>query len=329
MANGLEKFGLPLLGLAEVIGTKGKSPGTFALTQQQILRQSEQDQQNLIKQAEQAKQAAFQRQLGELQFKKFEREGLKDERREAKLNAIRERLAPEEQELFDLDPQGFVEQRTPKAMEDLAGKKLSNEMAQLKIDALKNDLNDTKKLIPGFSPLDNTKITDDSIKEVKKQAPMLKSIKEQTKRLIQLYNKSGATLTGDVATEMRNIVNRIKLLSKDAVFNLGVLNGPDERFLDGIIPNPSDITQGVLDVTRIRNLETSLKSWQNFILKKEQDFLNINGFKADIQQSVIEPKAPGGADNEVIDQRMEELKKRAREGDNEAIEYLNKKGIVF
>lgn len=66
--NGVEtfkKFGLPALAVLETIATKGKSPGTTAMTQQQIFRQAELDK-------ERQRQEALDRRLKEAQISQLE-----------------------------------------------------------------------------------------------------------------------------------------------------------------------------------------------------------------------------------------------------------------
>jgi hypothetical protein len=86
-------------------------------------------------------------------------------------------------------------------------------------------------------------------------------------QLSGLYRQHGSQLTGPAAAKMRTLVNDIRLVAKSpAVFNLGVLNGPDLQILSGVIDDPTKLEGITKNAAALRDFSTELETFKSRVL---------------------------------------------------------------
>lgn len=151
---------------------------------------------------------------------------------------------------------------------------------------------DGKTLVPGFKPLSNVRITDDSVKKIKEAQPQIETMRTSIRELLELYKKSGIQITGDEASKMQARVRTIQLLAKSPeFFNLGVLNGPDLDILEGAIPDPTKIRTGISKMYLGDNVQNKLDQLLNLVNTRSTAFYKANGFMPTEFNSVEEAEA--------------------------------------
>lgn len=102
-----QNYGLPILAVLETILTKGKSPGTTAMNQQQIFRDAADKRVAYENMLEQAKGTALERKVKEAQLGDIERKKTTEEEKLAKLKAFQGKL---KDVATDDERQGLVSQ---------------------------------------------------------------------------------------------------------------------------------------------------------------------------------------------------------------------------
>jgi hypothetical protein len=156
--------------------------------------------------------------------------------------------------------------------------------------------------IPGLEPIEGVRQTEESIKNVKKVQPDVETMKTLADELIRKYETMGSVFTGDDAADYSSKVRNLQLLAKSpALYNLGVLTGPDLQLLEESIPNPSSIKEGVKK-TVLGDLGIRLQNFRDLIDKRATQFYRTNGFQYEQQDrgtpGVTTPKDSGAMTDE-------------------------------
>lgn len=142
--------------------------------------------------------------------------------------------------------------------------------------------------IPGLTPQPGVQITKESVKAVKIGAQAYDTVKDQIKRLRNLYAQTGTEIGGEKARKLASMVRQIQLTLKGPEFlQLGVLAGPDMALLDEMVPNPTGFMDNMKAMTPGLGdpITPKLDELDNFIDSRYQSALNRNGFqKAEVNQ---------------------------------------------
>lgn len=120
-----QNVGLPVLAIAEAIATQGRSPGTAALKQQEILYGAQEQAKNrkaeFEKQQREATQAALTQKVQEKTLAELDRKSIDDAETKARQKAYREKLGlggepanAAEQQLLQEDPAGYLDYQLKK-----------------------------------------------------------------------------------------------------------------------------------------------------------------------------------------------------------------------
>ena len=142
--------------------------------------------------------------------------------------------------------------------------------------------------LPGFRPIPGIKITDDSVTKVKSISPDVETMKILADELIKKYETMGSVFTGNDAADYTSKVRNLQLLAKSpALYNLGVLTGPDLSLLEQSIPNPASIKEGVKKQV-LGDLSVKLKNFRNLIDTRSNNFYKSNGFEQIKPQTIRE-----------------------------------------
>jgi len=138
--------------------------------------------------------------------------------------------------------------------------------------------------LPGFKPVAGARITDESIGKVKGLSPDIESMKAMADELIQKYNTMGMQFVGNDAADYMSKVRNLQLLAKSpALYNLGVLTGPDLTLLEQAIPNPASIKEGAKKQV-LGDLSVKLKNFRDLLEMRGNQFYRINGFEREQAQ---------------------------------------------
>lgn len=138
--------------------------------------------------------------------------------------------------------------------------------------------------IPGFKPIEGTKITNESVKKVKDAAPLINSMNKITDEILTDFKNKGYQFTGDDAAKYNANIRYLQMLAKsEPVFNLGVITGPDLMLLDQIIADPSSLKQGMKS-TVLGSVEKRLNEFKENVNTGAKEKYMAHGFEK------IEPK---------------------------------------
>lgn len=139
--------------------------------------------------------------------------------------------------------------------------------------------------IPGLKPIKGVRITEDSIKKIKGVQPDVESMKKLADDLINKYKTMGSVFTGDGAADYSSKVRNLQLLAKSpALYNLGVLTGPDLRLLEESIPNPASIKEGAKKQI-LGDLSVRLNNFRDLVDSRAKEFYRTNGFESEQKAS--------------------------------------------
>ncbi len=94
------------------------------------------------------------------------------------------------------------------------------------------------------------------------EAGLVTHVHDSAQRLRDLLKRHGPQVVGKAATEMKTLIEDLKLTIKDPVYNLGVLNGRDYELVSKIVSDPTSIGQIVSSEAGVRDLDTALATAQ-------------------------------------------------------------------
>jgi hypothetical protein len=137
-------------------------------------------------------------------------------------------------------------------------------------------------LIPGLTPIPGVQITKESVKNVKTGAQAYDTVKDQIKRMRDLYAQTGTEMGGEKARKLASMVRQIQLTLKGPEFlQLGVLAGPDMALLDEMVPNPTGFKDNIKSMIPGLGdpITPKLDELETFIDGRFQSALNRNGFQ--------------------------------------------------
>lgn len=135
------------------------------------------------------------------------------------------------------------------------------------------------KSIYGFIPISGQPITEDDVKQVKESAPLYNQLLSDIKELRSRYAKQGTVFTGDDARWYRSKIKSLQLAAKGKeLYQLGVLAGPDLSMLEAVLPDPSNIKEGVKS-SILGNMDIAFDEFQKTIEKRANDFYRTHGFE--------------------------------------------------
>jgi hypothetical protein len=139
--------------------------------------------------------------------------------------------------------------------------------------------------IPGYRPIAGAKITDSGVENVRKVSPDIETMKGLTKEILDKYKSSGSKIVGNDAAWYFSKIRQLQLLAKSpALFNLGVLTGPDLMLLEQTIPNPASAKE-LLKKQIFGDIDVKLNSFNDFIDSRGKAFYRANGFEPDVSKS--------------------------------------------
>lgn len=99
------------------------------------------------------------------------------------------------------------------------------------------------------------------------EAGLVTHVHDSAQKLRDLLKKHGPEVVGKAATQMKTLVEDLRLTIKDPVYNLGVLNGRDYELVSKIVSDPTAMGQILSSEAGVRDLDTALataqKQWKS------------------------------------------------------------------
>lgn len=135
--------------------------------------------------------------------------------------------------------------------------------------------------IQGFEPIPGVRQTEKSVDNVKTVKPQMDALKRSIDDLVSEYEKNGWQPIGPKSANYESKARLAQLLSKEtALFNLGVLNGPDLDILEQVVSNPGGFKSGVAMARYGKdNYGIRLRNVQDLVDYKINKFYESNGLR--------------------------------------------------
>lgn len=205
------------------------------------------------------------------------------------------RRAKERQD-FDAEQQRLGREATIRAAGIQAAGKRSEAEAER---ALKRDLAEMeagKKTaganVPGLEFEPGATPTADDAKRVKGVRAAANTMKSYTSQLRDLYRRNGASLVGENATRMRQLVTSIQLEAK-TIAELGALSGPDQQLMERLAgANPTTLTGMVRGAFGLDDTGAALDQLDKWVDDKVQAMNITYGYRP-VQAASAKPPDGG------------------------------------
>ena len=331
-----QQVGIPIMALAETLSSRGKSPGTAALASGQQLRALEQDR---MKQARDLSKTGY------------------DRERQAKLDALQRRVSEASIEASEAglgekkmalkrraDFDALIEEGIPQneAWERIYGVESAKQKAEVDLWKQKENWKSQAEAIKNARELQEQKDKEKRSKEEKLsdrplpalQATNLGMTLSGINELDKMVKSMGdIELSGPIFGRIRQInpwdttgqaVKALQVATKQIIgkgLEGGVLRKEDENKYEAIIPKMNDTKEALAQ--KYAQLRSMLKAKYNYDI----DALKNAGFALDKFGPVPDYVPPG--ESAPAEKPIDQLKAKAKAGDEKAQQYLTSKGETW